>query len=350
MEPTSTNTDPCSEPAVEVIVPTSMRAAVGERYGPPEEIVVDDVRVPEPAADQVLVRVAGASTNALDWHVVTATPFFVRAMAGIRRPKAPIPGNDVSGTVVAVGAEATRFAVGDAVFGSCWRGACAEYVAVRERDLEPVPDGVDVAEASTVGVAAFTALQAVRDQAEIQPGHRALVIGSSSGCGVFTVPLVVAAGGEVTAVCSTTNVELARSLGAHHVVDRTTTDVAIEVAAGRLEPFDVIIDLAGAEPPRRVVRSLTATGRYVMVGGRKTGHLWPLAVWPMLKLRSVFSKRTTLMFTATEPPEDRRELAALLVEGTIRPVISERVGLDGVAAAIRSHGDRTATAKILVTP
>ncbi|MEL6890828.1 MAG: NAD(P)-dependent alcohol dehydrogenase [Actinomycetota bacterium] len=348
--PDSTSAGPSPRPTRDATVPDTMSAVVGERYGAPEELRVDTIAVPAPGPDQVVLRVAGASTNALDWHLVTAQPFFVRAMLGIRRPKQPTPGNDVSGTVVAVGSNVTSRQIGEEVFGNCWRGACAEYAVASANQLELVPTGVDVAESSTVGVAAFTALQAVRDHGEIGAGDRVVIIGASSGVGVFAIQLAVAAGAEVTAVTSTANLDLARSLGAHHVVDRTTTDPVAAVVGGQVAPYDVVLDLAGALPPRKILPALTERGRFVLVGGRKTGHLWPLVTMPALAIRSRLSKRTLRVFTASETPEDRVVLAAKLADGSLRPVIGERIGLDGVARAIRSHGDRTAVAKILVQP
>src|SRR4029079_11838796 len=189
--------------------PTTMRAATYHRYGPPEQVVaVTEVPVPEPGPADVLVRVRAASINALDWHFVTGLPMFARPSLGVRRPRRTIPGADVAGTGLAVGHDVTRFRVGDEVFGEVAGGAFAEYVVAPADWLVARPDGVPAEEAATLGVAAETALQGLRDWGGLQEGQTVLVNGASGGVGSFAVQIAKALGAShVTAVCSTANVE-----------------------------------------------------------------------------------------------------------------------------------------------
>src|SRR5689334_25236281 len=253
--------------------PASMRAAVHEAYGPPEEVVtVRTVPVPEVGPDDVLVTVGAASVNALDWHYVTGLPMFARPTLGLRRPKRQVPGADVAGTVEAVGSAVTRFQPGDRVFGEVSGGAFAEYVVAPAEWLVPVPEGVAVETAATVGVAAETALQGLRDWGRLQPGQRVLVNGASGGVGSFAVQLAKALGAShVTAVCSTGNVEAARRGGADRVVDYTREDVR---ALG--ETFDLFFDNAGSLTLRDSRKLLTPRGTYVMVTSPKSKWLHPM--------------------------------------------------------------------------
>ena len=215
---------------------TTMRAAVHERYGRPRtSSPCAPCRCPSVGPDDVLVRVGAASVNALDWHYVTGLPMFARPTLGLRRPKRQVPGADVAGVVEAVGSAVTRFQPGDRVFGEVSGGAFAEYVVAPADWLVPVPEGVEIEQAATIGVAAETALQGLRDWGRLQAGQRVLVNGASGGVGSFAVQLAKALGAShVTAVCSTGNVEAARRAGADRVVDYTREDVA--VAGGDLRP------------------------------------------------------------------------------------------------------------------
>jgi len=234
-------------------VPTTMRATTYDRYGKPEDVLrVTEVPVPATGPADVLVEVRSASVNALDWHFTTGLPMFARPALGLRRPHRTIPGADVAGVVVAVGADVTRHRVGDEVFGEVSGGGFAEYVAAPADWMVAKPANLGFEEASTIGVAAETALQGLRDWGRLEEGQRVLVNGASGGVGTYAVQLAKALGAaHVTAVCSTHNVETAARIGADRVVDYTRED-----ATATRERYDLIFDNAGVWPLRTCGRML----------------------------------------------------------------------------------------------
>src|SRR5208282_2154537 len=184
-----------------------MRAIVATKYGSPDVLKLQEVEKPSPGDDRVLVKIRAASVNALDWHVLRGKPFLVRLMGfGLLKPKRKVLGADVAGTVESVGKNVKRFHPGDEVFGN-QLGCFAEYVSVRESGLALKPPNITFEEAAAVPVAAVTALQGLRKKGQRQPGQRVLILGASGGVGTFAVQLAKALGGEVTAVCSTRNVD-----------------------------------------------------------------------------------------------------------------------------------------------
>jgi NADPH:quinone reductase-like Zn-dependent oxidoreductase len=200
-----------------------MMAAVYTQYGPPEVVRVVDVEKPRPKNDEVLIKVRAASVNPLDWHFMRGLPYAVRVIAGLRRPVDRRLGVDVSGHVEAIGRDVTQFKAGDAVFGSC-RGAFAEYACTRHSNLALKPDNVTFEQAASVPVAAYTALQSLRDKARIRAGQKVLINGAAGGVGTFAVQIATSVGADVTGVCSTRNVEMVRSIGASHVIDYSKDD------------------------------------------------------------------------------------------------------------------------------
>lgn len=329
-------------------IPTTMRAAVHERYGPPEEVVtVRSVPVPEVGPDDVLVRVAAASVNALDWHYVTGLPMFARPTLGLRRPKRQVPGADVAGVVGAVGASVTRFEVGDRVFGEVPGGGFAEYVVAPAEWLVPVPDGVELETAATVGVAAETALQGLRDWGGLEPGQRVLVNGASGGVGSFAVQLAKALGAShVTAVCSTGNVEAARRGGADRVVDYTREDLR-----DLGETFDVFFDNAGTLPLRTCRRMVSDGGSYVSVTSPKSTWLHPLP--RMLAVPFVFalgSRRGPAFTVASRNRADLELLIDLVARGLVTPVMDRRWALADAPEALSVQGEFHAKGKSVVIP
>jgi len=200
-----------------------MKAIVYHEYGPPDVLKYEEVAKPAPADNEVLIKVRAAALNPLDWHFLRGIPYFLRLMAGVGKPKDPRLGVDVAGVVEAVGKNVTEFKPGDAVFGSC-RGAFAEYVCTSDQAVALKPDNITFEQAAGVGVAAFTALQALRDKANIQPGQKVLINAAAGGVGTLAVQIAKYFGVEVTGVCSTRNVDLVRSLGADRVIDYSKED------------------------------------------------------------------------------------------------------------------------------
>jgi NADPH:quinone reductase-like Zn-dependent oxidoreductase len=337
-----------TEGSTPATTPTTMRAAVHERYGRPEDVVtVRTVPVPEVGPDDVLVRVGAASVNALDWHYVTGLPMFARPTLGLRRPKRQVPGADVAGVVEAVGSAVTRFQPGDRVFGEVSGGAFGEFVVAPADWLVPVPDGVDIETAATIGVAAETALQGLRDWGGLQPGQSVLVNGASGGVGSFAVQLAKALGaGRVTAVCSTRNVEAARRAGADRVVDYTREDVR---ALG--EHYDLFFDNAGTRPLRECRRMLTDGGTYVSITAPKSTWLHPLP--RMLSVPLVFAfgaKRGPAFKVASRNTADLEFVIDLVARGLVTPVMDRRWALADAAEALRVQGEFHATGKSVVIP
>lgn len=328
--------------------PTTMRAAVHERYGRPEDVVtVRTVPVPEVGPADVLVKVGAASVNALDWHYVTGLPMFARPTLGLRRPKRQVPGADVAGVVEAVGAAVTRFQPGDRVFGEVSGGAYAEYVVAPAEWLVPVPEGVAIEQAATIGVAAETALQGLRDWGQLQAGQRVLVNGASGGVGSFAVQLAKALGAShVTAVCSTGNVEAARRAGADRVVDYTRVDIR-----GLDGTFDLFFDNAGSLTLRDSRRLVSAGGSYVMVTSPKSKWLHPMP--RMLSVPLVFAfgaKRAPAFKVASRNRADLELLIDLVARGLVTPVLDQRWALADAAEALRVQGEFHAKGKSVVIP
>ncbi|MDT4933694.1 MAG: hypothetical protein QOK11_1586, partial [Pseudonocardiales bacterium] len=229
----------------------TMRAIVQDRYGSADVLRLARIPAPEIADNEVLLRVHAAGLDRGTWHLMTGRPYLLRLGFGMRRPKNPVPGLDVAGTVVAVGAAVTRFAVGDEVFGS-GRGSFAEYASAREDKLARKPANITFEQAAVVPVSAATALQALSDVGRVEQDQRVLIIGASGGVGSYAVQLAKAFGAEVTGVCSTAKLGLVRSLGAEHVIDYTEGDFADGV-----HRYDLILDIAGNPTISRLRRALT---------------------------------------------------------------------------------------------
>jgi NADPH:quinone reductase-like Zn-dependent oxidoreductase len=320
-----------------------MRAAVRKRYCSPDDLEIQEVDKPEVTDDGVLVRVRAASVNRADWYGMTGTPYLARGMTGVLKPKSEFFGTDFAGTVDAVGKDVTDFRPGDEVFGGR-TGAFAEYVNVRDA-VVPKPANVSLEEAAALPVAALTALQGLRDRAQLQPGQKVLVNGASGGVGTFAVQIAKALGAEVTAVCRTRNVEQAQSIGADHVIDYTREDFT---RSG--ERYDVLFDVAGSRSWRECKRVLTPDATLVVAGAPKGNRVTgPLSHIAAVRLSALRGSRKAVFFIAKFNRPDLTFLGELLEAGTVKSVIERTYELGETADAMRYMGEGHARGKIVIT-
>lgn len=320
-----------------------MRAVVHTAFGPARSVRIGDVERPAVSGDGVLVRVRAASVNPADWFAVVGQPYIARPEMGLRRPKAALIGVDFAGTVEEVGAEVTGLRPGDEVFGGK-TGALAEYVAVRVA-VARKPANISFEEAAAVPVAGLTALQGLRDHGGVGPGMKVLINGASGGVGTFAVQIAKALGASVTAVCSTRNVDIVRSLGAERVVDYTREDFTL---GG--ERHDVMLDVAGSRRWKDVRRVLTPDARVIIVGGPKTNRfLGPLAHVAGTYLASLRSPQNVKFFIAKMPAADLAAIADLVEHGHVRPVIDKTWPFERIGEALDYLGAGHARGKVVVT-
>jgi NADPH:quinone reductase-like Zn-dependent oxidoreductase len=320
-----------------------MKAIVRERYGRPQVLELRDVDPPELGDEQVLVRVRATSINASEWYDVTG-PYFSRPMNGFLGPKRKLVTGEVAGTVEAVGKDVTAFQPGDEVFGTAL-GAWAEYAAAREARLARKPANVSFEEAAAVPIAGLTALQGLRDKAQVQPGQKVLINGASGGVGTFAVQLAKWLGADVTAVCSTRNVEQARSLGADRVIDYTQEDFTRSGLR-----HDVLIDVAGSRSLSAMRRALSPEGTIVLVGGKMTYRgIGPIPHLAATLVAGMIRRRPKLaFFVADINAEDLALLAELMESGAVKPVIDRRYELSQMVDALTYFGEGHARGKVVV--
>jgi NADPH:quinone reductase-like Zn-dependent oxidoreductase len=322
-----------------------LKAITYHEYGPPDALEFEDVDAPVVKDDEVLVRVRAASVNPRDWHFMRGVPYFMRAQAGLRRPKSSLLGSDVAGQVEAAGTAVTRFHPGDEVFAHVQEGGFAEYAAVPEESLGLKPANLTFEQAAAVPTAAVTALQGLRDHGRLRPGHTVLINGASGGVGTFAVQLAKAFGAEVTGVCSTHNVDLVRSLGADHVVDYTREDFT---RSGRR--YDLLLDVAGSRSWSDCRRVLGQDATLVLVGGPKTSRwVGPLGHVVGVRLASLRASQKVVFFVAKFNREDFLVLQELLATEKVTPVIDRRYELSEVPAALSYLGEGHARAKVVIT-
>lgn len=325
----------------------TMRAMVYDRYGEPDEVLeMRQVPVPVVGDDEVLVKVHAVAVNPLDWHLHRGKPYLARLSGGLRRPKRSVPGNDVAGTVEAVGKAVTEFRVGDQVFGESPNGGgLAEYVAVSEDGLVTKPENITFEEAAAVPVAALTAIQGLRDWGGMTSGDDVLIIGASGGVGTYAVQIAKALGAShVTGVCSTRNVEIARSLGADEVVDYTKADYA-----DGERTYDLIFDVPGNRRLSVLRSLLKPEGKYVVIGGAKGDWLGPIPRILLMLLASATRYMKTGFGVAARSKEDLLLLGEWLETGEIRSVTDRNYKLEEAAEAMTYQGTFHASGKIVLT-
>jgi NADPH:quinone reductase-like Zn-dependent oxidoreductase len=342
-----TRTDHASPGHPQLAEVQSMKAIVQDTYGSTEVLELRDIDKPVPKDDQVLVRVYAAGLHRGDWHVMTGLPYLIRIVVpdlGLRGPKVPVRGMDVAGRVEAVGEHVTRFQPGDAVFGWC-DGSFAEYASVPENNLALKPANLSFEQAAVVPISGFAALQGLRDQGDVQPGQRVLIIGAAGGVGVFAVQLAKAFGAQVTGVCSTTQVDLVGSIGADDVIDYTRDDIT-----DGARQWDLILDTAGRRTLSQLRRALTAQGTLVIVGGEGAGR-WMGGFDRNLRaplLSRLVGQRLRML--ASKPRQaDLQVLRELIEAGKLTPVIGRTYPLGEVPEAMRALETGHTRGKVVVT-
>jgi NADPH:quinone reductase-like Zn-dependent oxidoreductase len=319
-----------------------MKAIIHTRYGRPDVLHLSAVPVPAISDHEVLVRVSASSVNPVEWYGVTG-PYFARFGNGLRRPTSPAVGADVSGRVEALGSAVTNLRIGDEVFGICG-GAWAEYASARADRLAVKPANVSFEQAAAVPVAAVTALQALRDKGNVQPGHKVLINGASGGVGTFAVQIAKAYGAEVTAVCSTRNVELVRGLGADRVVDYTREDFT---KLGLRH--DLMLDIAGSRSFGDCRRVLAPQATVVLVGGRMTYRgLGPLPHLFGMFVSSRFRRQSLTFFVAKVTTDELVALRELIEAGSVTPIIDRTYPLSEAPLALGYLGEGHARGKIAI--
>jgi len=326
-----------------------MKAAILERYGPPEAVELRDIERPVPTGDQVLVRVRAASVNRADLDGLTPRPSFVRLFIGLRAPRNTSVGIDVAGIVEAVGPDVTRFQPGDEVFADLFGsegGTFAEFVSAPAKKFESMPTGMSFEDASTLPHSAILALQGLRLRKgrTPKPGDKVLINGASGNVGPFAVQIAKSMGAEVTGACRTSKVDFVRSLGADHVIDYTKVDYT---TAG--ERYDWILDTDSHQSIIRSRRALRPNGVYVTLGGTSSPILQAMLLGPLL---SLFSDRYSGLMLWWKPfnPDDVAKLKELIAAGKVKPVIDRRYPLSEVVDALRHVNDGRAKGKVVIVP
>lgn len=308
-----------------------MKALTHTQYGSPDVLRVTDVEKPVPGEGEVLIRIHASSINPADWHYVTGLPYLVRLTSGLRKPKNPIRGLDLAGTVEAVGPAVTRFSVGDSVFGEVG-GAYAQFVAVSETRVEPMPSNLTFAQAAAVPVAGLTAIQGLQKHGGLSPDDvnrdpadrkKVLIIGASGGVGHFAVQIAKVWGAEVTGVCSTKNLDLVRSIGADRVIDYTVEDCT----AGP-DRYDIVFDFAAAHSMASIRRVLADDAVYLPCTDRVGGPALGPIPWTAKRFfRSILpgSNFSVKVFVAAQTTDDMAALTELIESGAVTPILDPTV-------------------------
>lgn len=335
---------PCNASAGLPAGSDSMQGLVARCYGAPEILKLERVAKPTPADDQLLVKVHAAALNPVDWHTMRGSPYIMRLSSGIGSPTDVRVGVDFAGTVEAVGKSVTRFKPGDEVFGG-GGGSVAEYLVVREsRGVALKPANVTFEQAGSVGVAAVTALQGLRDHGGIKSGQKVLINGASGGVGTYAVQIAKHFGAEVTGVCSTRNVELVRSLGADHVIDYTQQDFAEGT-----QRYDIVLDNVGNRSLSDLRSVLGSDGALVIVGAGKGDWIGPLSLALKATVVAPFVDQNLGFFVASLEQEDMKFLGELMQAGKVTTVIDRRYPLSEAAKAMEYLETGRARGKVVVS-
>ncbi|HZB96603.1 MAG TPA: NAD(P)-dependent alcohol dehydrogenase, partial [Herpetosiphonaceae bacterium] len=325
---------------------TTMQAIVQDKYGSSSVLELRSIDKPQIGVDDVLVRVRAAGVHIGDLHVMTGQPYLMRIVGfGLRAPKARVRGMDVAGTVEAVGSNVTHFQPGDEVYGTC-NGAFAEYASARADTLAPKPSNLTFEQAAAVPHGAITALQGLRDTGEIKPDQKVLIIGASGDVGTFAVQIAKWFGAEVTGVCSTTNMDMVRAVGADHVIDYKNEDFT---RSGK--QYDLVLDTGGNRSLVQVRRALTPTGTLVLVGGEGGDRWIGGGMWRSLRalVLSRFVSQRLRPVLATANTHDLVVLKQLMETAKIMPIIGRTCALSETPDAIRQLEEGHARGKVVIT-
>ncbi len=321
-----------------------MKAIVYTKYGSPDVLQLKEVEKPTPKEDEVLIRIYAAAVTAGDVIVVKGEPFLVRLSSGLLEPKHKIPGKEMAGRVEAVGGNVKQFQPGDEVFGDlsvCGWGAFSEYVSVPENAIALKPANLTFEEAAAVPESAVVALQGLRDKGKIQPGQKVLINGASGGVGSFAVQIAKSFGAEVTAVCSTRNLDMARSIGADHVIDYTQEDFTQNG-----QRYDLILAANGYHPLSDYKGALSPKGIYVMTGGSGAQMFQAMLQGPII---SMTGSKTMGNMLVKPNKNDLVFMKELLEAGKVVPVIDRRYPLSAVPEALRYLEEGHARGKVVIT-
>ena len=317
-----------------------MKAILARKYGSPAVLTLEEIDQPKPEGSQLLIKVHAAATNPAYWHRMEGKIPMLRQAYGDPEPNDPAMGGDCAGTVVAVGADVTRFAVGDAVFGAA-KGAFAEYAIASEANLVHKPEAVSFVDAAAIPTGGLTALQGLRDHGHIASGQRILIIGASGGVGIYAVQIAKSYDVDVTAVCSTRNVDMAKRLGADRVIDYTEQDWD---GTGH---YDLILDMVSDRPFDVYVRNLTQEGRMVSVGA--LGMDTMAFMTKMGSYKASEKEAKVFSYIAQFNTDDLMTLAQLLDSGAVQSVIDRTFPLEETAEAMEMQGSKRIRGKVVVT-
>ena len=319
-----------------------MKAIVYTKYGSPDILELKEMEKPTPKDDEVLIQISAASVNPLDWHIMRGSPFILRVMTGLFKPRITRLGRDVAGKIESVGRNVTLFKKGDEVFGSC-TGAFAEYVCVSELKLVLKPDNITFEQAATLNIAALTALQSLRDKGHIKPGQKVLINGASGGVGTFAVQFAKVFNTEVTGVCSTNNIEMVRSIGADHILDYTKEDVT---KTGK--HYDIFLDCYANRSLLACKRILNSEGIYIAVGGPVYSLISILISSMTAIVLSWFVSQKFVSLLTKINKDDLTFIGELMVSEKVKAVIDRQYKLSEVPEAIRYIEDGHTKGKIVI--
>jgi NADPH:quinone reductase-like Zn-dependent oxidoreductase len=319
-----------------------MKAIVFKEYGPPDVLRFDDIAKPTPKDDEVLVEVHAASVNYVDWQVLRGKSFLLRLLNGVRKPKHNVLGDDVAGRIEAIGVNVKEFKPGDEVFGISDFDAFAEYACVKEEYVGLKPANISFEQAAAVPYAGVTALVGLRDKGQIKTGQKVLINGASGGVGTFAVQIAKSFGAEVTGVCSTSKLEMVRSIGADQVIDYTQEDFTKSE-----QRYDLIFDVAAYRSIFDYRRALNPEGIYILVGGSMARFSQAMILGPLISMAG--SKKLDSLGWAKPNIEDFAYMSELLEGGKVVPYIDRCYPLSEVPEALRYYGGGHAQGKVVIT-